>query len=74
MFDGIGEPRAPEDSAQRIETQFAPELIERPDIAQCEGGFEADLWRRGVVNRSALGAQQTAEQGIDLATGLVDAT
>ena len=74
VLDGVGEAGAAEDGAQAIEAEFAPQLVECPDVAEREGGFEADLGRGGVVEGSALGAKQPPEQGVDLAAGLVDAT
>lgn len=49
------------------------ELIERPDIAQRQGGFERDAGCGKRLVPAPLGAQQRREYGIDLATTLIDA-
>jgi len=68
-----GIPRLAKHAGQRVETQFAPQLIERPDIAQGQRGLELDLRRCARRGRQPLGAQQAAKQSIDTAAGLIEA-
>jgi hypothetical protein len=44
MLERCREARPAEHAGKRIEAEFAPELIERPDIAKRERRLEANLW------------------------------
>jgi hypothetical protein len=66
-----GVARTAENTCQGIKAQFAPELIQHPDIAQGQSGLELDL-RGGHIARATLGAQQGREHCIELAAVLTD--
>jgi len=73
LLDGRGVAGAAKDGRQAMKAELAPELVEGPDVAECEGGLEAYLGR-GVVARAApFGAQQGVEECVDLAVGVVGA-
>ena len=71
VLNGRGVARAAKHASQCVKAEFFPELIERPHVAQRQCGFKRHL--RGLGHRSwhPLGAKQTLQQRIDLATRFV---
>ena len=65
--------RTAKDAAKRIKAQFAPELIEHPDVAQCQGGFELELGNGRIRRRITAGLEQGAHQLVDLAVMFIHA-
>ncbi len=65
VLDRSGEPGAPEDGAQAMESEFVPQGVQGPNIAQRQRRLEAHLRRITVARRPTLGPQQGPQQGIE---------
>jgi len=61
-----------EHAGQRIEAQFAPQLIQRPHIAQGKGRFKLNLGGGHIAWPMPARLEQRLQELIDLPVVLVD--
>jgi hypothetical protein len=73
LLDRGGVARPAKDTGQGVEADLAPELVERPDVAQRQSGLETHLGRSRLACQAA-GLEQRLQQALDLAAVLVDAS
>lgn len=57
---------------EAIKAQFAPKLIQHPDIAQCERRLKANLRGVAVAGGTPLGAQKRIDNRINLTIDLIE--
>ena len=62
---------ATKDALELIESEFVPQLRQRPDVTECTSGFKDDDGRCRVGDRLAGGPCQTGNHLIELAVELI---